>query len=213
MKITTIACLLGSSSVVHVVQSFAPSSQFSIHRHLHHSTTRRWGETVTTDSGLKYEDTLVGDGSSPGSNDFVSVHYDGYLPSGKVFDSSRPKNPKDDLRSTMQQGKPLQFPLGRGKIIPGWEEGVKGMRVGGKRTLIIPSDLAYGTTGTPDGVVKPGDQLTFDVELISINGNMSVTGALGISFLTALGIIAVNGIFLLITGHELREYLNAAING
>jgi len=205
--VTTITCLIGNNVVV---QGFAPSKLSSISRT---DSMRRWGSTIKTDSGLEYEDVLVGDGSKPGANDFVSVHYDGYLPNGKTFDSSRPKNPKDDQRSPLQQGKPLQFALGRGKVIAGWEEGVKGMRVGGKRKLIIPANLAYGTTGTPDGVIKPGAQLKFDVELVSVDGNMSVTGALGYSFLTALSIIAVNGIFLFITGHELREYLNAAING
>eukprot|EP00555_Chaetoceros_dichaeta_P010538 CAMPEP_0198256342 /NCGR_PEP_ID=MMETSP1447-20131203/6282_1 /TAXON_ID=420782 /ORGANISM="Chaetoceros dichaeta, Strain CCMP1751" /LENGTH=175 /DNA_ID=CAMNT_0043942971 /DNA_START=162 /DNA_END=689 /DNA_ORIENTATION=- len=174
---------------------------------------KRWGSAITTDTGLQIEDVEVGKGSIPGPKDFVSVHYDGFLPNGKVFDSSQPKDPKDDKRSSMQQGKPLQFQMGRGSVIAGWEEGVVGMRVGGKRKLVIPADLAYGQDGTPDGKIKPGQTLKFDVELVSIDGNMSMTGALGNSFLIALGIIATNGIFLAITGHELREYLNAAING
>jgi len=204
---TIIYLLLGPNLVA---QGFAPSN-LALNTRIH--SMKRWGTVITTESGLQYEDVIVGDGSQPGGKDFVSVHYDGYLPNGKIFDSSQPENPDDDLRATLQQGEPLQFQIGRGSVIAGWEEGVKDMRVGGKRKLIIPAELAYGQEGTPDGVIKPGATLKFDVELVSINGNMNLTGLLGYAWLIALSTIAVNGIFGAITGTELRVYLNAAING
>jgi len=165
---------------------------------------------TTTASGLGYEDLVVGDGNAPGSSDFVSVHYEGYLARNKkLIDSSRPKN---DIRTDINKGKPLQFAFGRGKVIAGWEEGIKGMRVGGKRKLFVPSDLAYGDTGSPDGVIRKGDDLIFDIELVSVNGSMDTAKGLLLGFQVALGLIAVNWIFSLLTGHELREYVNAAIH-
>jgi len=86
------------------------------------------------------------------------------------------------------------------------------MRVGGKRKLFVPSDLAYGDTGSPDGVIRKGDDLIFDIELVSVNGSMDTAKGLLLGFQVALGLIAVNWIFSLLTGHELREYVNAAIH-
>jgi peptidylprolyl isomerase len=111
---------------------------------------------VTTASGLQYRDRVVGTGAVAEAGQSVSVHYVGSLPNGEVFDSSRPR------------GTPFTFTLGVGQVIAGWDEGVAGMRVGGQRTLVIPSNLAYGDN--PAGG-RPAGVLVFDVELIS-NGTI-----------------------------------------
>ena len=110
---------------------------------------------VTTPSGLKYTDTVVGTGTTAEKGKLVTVHYSGYLMDGKKFDSS------------VDRGQPFQFNLGAGKVIKGWDEGVAGMKVGGKRTLIIPPDLAYGPRGA-GGVIPPNATLKFDVELLGV---------------------------------------------
>lgn len=114
---------------------------------------------VTTDSGLKYVDVVVGTGATPRRGQTCTVHYTGWLDDGrggrgKKFDSSR------------DQGKPLSVPVGEGKLIKGWDEGIVGMKVGGKRTLYVPSYLGYGPRGAGDGVIPPNADLIFDVELI-----------------------------------------------
>ena len=110
---------------------------------------------ITTKSGLKYIDELEGTGATAKAGDQVSVHYTGKLKDGTKFDSSVDRN------------KPFDFPLGAGRVIKGWDEGVAGMKVGGKRKLIIPSDLAYGPNGRPP-VIPPNAELHFDVELLKI---------------------------------------------
>ena len=112
-------------------------------------------EYVTTKSGLKYLDETVGIGEEAKAGNQVSVHYTGTLKDGKQFDSSRTRN------------QPFAFKLGAGKVIKGWDEGVAGMKVGGKRKLIIPSDLAYGKQGAGN-VIPPDAELTFDVELLGV---------------------------------------------
>ncbi len=109
----------------------------------------------TTDSGLQYIDTVVGDGESPKQGDKVVVHYTGKLEDGTKFDSSIDRN------------RPFEFTIGVGQVIRGWDEGVMSMRVGGKRTLTIPSELAYGERGAGK-VIPPNATLVFDVELIEI---------------------------------------------
>src|SRR3954447_8007059 len=94
-------------------------------------------KVVTTKSGLKYIDEKVGDGPEAKKDDTVDVHYTGWLKDGTKFDSSR------------DRGEPLTFKIGAKRVIPGWEEGVAGMKAGGKRKLIIPPDLAYGARGFP----------------------------------------------------------------
>src|SRR5215217_392843 len=100
------------------------------------------GPIQTTASGLRYIDEVVGTGADMKSGKTVAVHYTGWLTNGTKFDSSR------------DRGQPFTFPLGGGRVIKGWDEGVAGMRVGGKRTLVIPPDLGYGARGAP-GAIPP----------------------------------------------------------
>lgn len=113
-----------------------------------------------TASGLNYIDEVVGTGDSPGRGDNVKVHYAGKLLDGKEFDNSR-SNPQSG-------GKPIDFQVGVGMVIPGWEEGIMSMKKGGKRKLIIPSGLAYGVDGSP-GAIPPNSVLVFDVELVDFS--------------------------------------------
>ena len=109
-----------------------------------------------TDSGLKYEDTVEGEGAVAEAGQNVSVHYTGWLTDGSKFDSSKDRN------------QPFQFPLGGGRVIRGWDEGVQGMKVGGTRKLTIPPQLGYGANGA-GGVIPPNATLVFEVELLSID--------------------------------------------
>jgi peptidylprolyl isomerase len=112
-------------------------------------------KTVTTASGLKYVDVVVGKGASPAAGKQVKVHYTGTLENGKKFDSS------------VDRKEPFSFTIGVGQVIPGWDEGVMSMKVGGKRKLIIPPNLGYGTQGA-GGVIPPNATLLFDVELLDV---------------------------------------------
>jgi peptidylprolyl isomerase len=112
-------------------------------------------EYVTTDSGLKYADLEVGDGPTPQNGQTVSVHYTGWLEDGTKFDSS------------LDRGQPFSFVLGAGRVIRGWDEGVATMKVGGKRQLVIPPELAYGEGGA-GGVIPPNATLIFEVELLEV---------------------------------------------
>ncbi|MBX3304624.1 MAG: FKBP-type peptidyl-prolyl cis-trans isomerase [Nitrospira sp.] len=112
-------------------------------------------QEVTTPSGLKYVDQVVGTGEMAVAGKTANVHYTGWLENGKKFDSS------------VDRGQPFSFPLGAGRVIKGWDEGVQGMKVGGKRKLTIPSDLGYGSRGA-GGVIPPNATLIFDVELLGV---------------------------------------------
>jgi FKBP-type peptidyl-prolyl cis-trans isomerase len=111
---------------------------------------------ITTASGLQYEDTTVGTGPEAAKGKSVEVHYTGTLADGTKFDSS------------LDRRQPFAFKLGAGQVIKGWDEGVAGMKVGGTRKLVIPSDLAYGPRGHP-GVIPPNAQLTFVVQLLKVS--------------------------------------------
>jgi FKBP-type peptidyl-prolyl cis-trans isomerase FkpA len=113
------------------------------------------GKPVTTASGLTYEDIVVGKGAVAKAGDRVEVHYTGWLTDHTKFDSSRDRNV------------PFVFPLGAGQVIPGWDQGVAGMKVGGKRKLTIPPNLGYGASGAA-GVIPPNATLIFEVELLGI---------------------------------------------
>ena len=117
------------------------------------------GKIVTTNSGLKYEDLKVGTGAIAIPGNKVSVHYTGWLDEngkkGKKFDSS------------VDRGRPFSFPLGAGRVIKGWDEGVSGMKVGGKRRLFIPAKLGYGARGA-GAAIPPNANLIFDVELLKV---------------------------------------------
>jgi len=110
---------------------------------------------VTTESGLKYYDFEEGSGDSPEKGQGVSVHYTGWLEDGTMFDSS------------LSRGQPFEFQVGIGQGIPGWDEGVASMKVGGKRQLVIPAELGYGERGA-GGVIPPDATLIFEVELLEV---------------------------------------------
>lgn len=123
------------------------------------ATAQTAGKTMTTASGLQITDSVVGTGETPKTGQTCVMHYTGWLYvngiKGKKFDSS------------VDRGEPFEFPIGRGRVIKGWDEGVATMKVGGKRTLIIPPALGYGERGA-GGVIPPNAVLMFDVELLAV---------------------------------------------
>ncbi len=125
------------------------------------ATAQAAGKTMTTPSGLQITDTKVGDGATPKTGQTCVMHYTGWLyqngAKGKKFDSS------------VDRGEPFEFAIGTRQVIRGWDEGVATMKVGGKRTLIIPPELGYGARGA-GGVIPPNATLVFDVELLDVKG-------------------------------------------
>jgi len=111
--------------------------------------------TITTESGLQYEELTEGTGAKAAAGQTVSVHYTGWLTDGQKFDSSKDRN------------QPFEFSLGAGMVIRGWDEGVQGMKVGGVRKLTIPPELGYGARGA-GGVIPPNATLVFEVELLDV---------------------------------------------
>ncbi|MDZ4843019.1 MAG: FKBP-type peptidyl-prolyl cis-trans isomerase [Hyphomicrobium aestuarii] len=128
--------------------------------HAHAQTIGKPVTETTTASGLRITDTVVGTGDSPKTGQTCVMHYTGWLytngEKGKKFDSS------------VDRGKPFEFVIGTGRVIKGWDEGVASMKIGGKRTLIIPADLGYGARGAGNGLIPPGATLLFDVELLGV---------------------------------------------
>ncbi len=112
------------------------------------------GEPIFSETGLGIIDIEAGSGETPEAGQTLAVHYTGWLSDGTKFDSS------------LDGGTPFEFPLGEGQVIPGWDEGLATMQVGGKRRLIIPPELAYGEQGRPG--IPPNAELTFDIELLEI---------------------------------------------
>jgi peptidylprolyl isomerase len=127
----------------------------------HTATAQTAGKSMTTASGLQISDSKVGTGATPKPGQTCVMHYTGWLyengVKGKKFDSSVDRN------------EPFEFPIGQRKVIAGWDEGVSTMKVGGKRTLIIPPQLGYGARGA-GGVIPPNATLMFDVELLDVKG-------------------------------------------
>ena len=119
------------------------------------------GKTMTTPSGLQITDSKVGTGATPKTGQTCVMHYTGWLyvngAKGQKFDSS------------LDRGQPFEFPIGVRRVIAGWDEGISTMKVGGKRTLIIPPELGYGARGA-GGVIPPNATLIFEVELLDVKG-------------------------------------------
>ena len=123
------------------------------------TAAKKESQMKTTPSGLQYEDTVEGTGASPKTGQTCVMHYTGWLfenkTKGKKFDSS------------LDRGQPFEFPIGQGRVIQGWDEGVATMKVGGKRTLVIPPSIGYGAKGA-GGVIPPNATLLFEVELLGV---------------------------------------------
>ncbi|MFZ0139062.1 MAG: FKBP-type peptidyl-prolyl cis-trans isomerase [Candidatus Sulfotelmatobacter sp.] len=143
-----VAVMLGLTAMFVLAQSAARKPNTS-------APTKVTGDGVKTDSGLVYWDIRVGNGAEAKEGSHVRVHYTGWLTNGKKFDSS------------VDAGKPFDFTIGNGEVIKGWEEGVSGMKVGGKRQLRIPPALAYGAAGYP-GAIPPNATLIFDIQLLNV---------------------------------------------
>jgi peptidylprolyl isomerase len=124
------------------------------------AAAKKESKMIKTASGLQYEDTVVGTGESPKAGQTCVMNYTGWLwengKKGKKFDSS------------FDRGQPFSFPLGQGRVIKGWDEGVATMKAGGKRTLLIPPQLGYGSRGVGNGLIPPNSTLLFEVELVGI---------------------------------------------
>jgi peptidylprolyl isomerase len=123
------------------------------------TAAKKESQMKTTPSGLQYEDAVLGTGASPKPGQTCVMHYTGWLfenkTKGKKFDSS------------LDRGQPFEFPIGQGRVIQGWDEGVATMKVGGKRTLVIPPSIGYGARGA-GGVIPPNATLLFEVELLGV---------------------------------------------
>jgi FKBP-type peptidyl-prolyl cis-trans isomerase len=138
-----------------VVLAIALIAFFAVQKQKTNPTATGGGNMTTTQSGLQYQDIVVGTGAEAIAGKSVTVHYTGTLQNGTKFDSSVDRN------------QPFTFTMGAGEVIPGWDEGVAGMKVGGKRKLVIPANLAYGAQGRPP-VIPANATLTFDVELLEV---------------------------------------------
>lgn len=149
--VVMIAILLGLTAVFVLAQSGTKKSAAADTS----APTKVTGDGVKTASGLIYWDIRVGNGQVAKEGSHVRVHYTGWLTTGKKFDSS------------VDAGKPFDFTIGNGDVIKGWEEGVAGMKVGGKRQLRIPPSLAYGAAGYP-GAIPANATLIFDIQLLNV---------------------------------------------
>src|SRR6202051_4373655 len=149
------------AAIIFLVLGTAALAQTPAHKPVHpvrpntNAPTKVTGDGVKTDSGLQYWDIRIGTGAVAKEGSHVRVHYTGWLTTGKKFDSS------------VDAGKPFDFTIGNGEVIKGWEEGVAGMKVGGKRQLRIPPELAYGAEGSPP-TIPPNATLIFDIQLLAV---------------------------------------------
>lgn len=149
--IVAIVILMVATAVFLAAQSTARKASVNTN-----APTKVTGDGVRTPSGLAYWDIRVGTGEVAKEGSRVRVHYTGWLTNGKKFDSSVDAN------------QPFEFRIGNGEVIKGWEEGITGMRVGGKRQLRIPPALGYGAEGTPGGPIPPNANLIFDIQLLGV---------------------------------------------
>jgi len=155
LSILTLVLIIGCGGAEYVSpEPEKPATQFEAARPAG-NITYATSDTVTTESGLKYVDVVVGPGLSPQKGQTCIMHYTGWLPDGTKFDSSRDRE------------QPFEFSIGFGRVITGWEEGIASMKVGGRRMLIIPSKLGYGSQGSPP-VIPPNATLVFDVALLGL---------------------------------------------
>ena len=148
--------IIKNSRVVFSLLILLIAVSFNISTNAFSKEEKMSAEAVETPSGLKYIIIEEGEGDKPKKGQKVKVHYTGKLEDGTVFDSS------------VQRGVPIEFTLGVGQVIKGWDEGIADMKVGEKRQLIIPPDLGYGARGYPP-VIPPDSTLIFDTELVEIN--------------------------------------------
>ncbi len=125
------------------------------------STESKAAETITTKSGLQYIDVKIGDGAEAIKGSSIEVHYTGWV----YADGKKKGEPFD---SSLKRGKPIAFKLGSGQMIRGWDEGLVGVKVGGKRTLIIPSSLGWGARGAAGGAIPPHATVIFECEMMSV---------------------------------------------
>ena len=128
------------------------------------ASSQTTGKPMTTASGLQIIDTKVGTGASPKSGQTCVMHYTGWL-----YDEAAADHKGKKFDSSVDRNEPFEFPIGQRQVIGGWDEGVATMKVGGKRTLIIPPALGYGARGA-GGVIPPNATLMFDVELLDVKG-------------------------------------------
>jgi len=147
LAIILVSAVLGAQTTAHKRIQVVPNTN---------APTKVTGDGVKTDSGLQYWDIKVGTGEVAKDGDVVKVHYTGWFTTGKKFDSS------------VDAHQPYSFTLGKGEVIKGWDEGVTGMKVGGKRQLRIPPELAYGDAGYKT-IIPPNSTLIFDVQLLSVS--------------------------------------------
>ena len=150
MRALSVTAVLAALGLMAALAGFLPSTP---------AAAQAVGKTMTTSSGLQIIDSKTGSGATPKTGQICVMHYTGWLyqngAKGKKFDSS------------VDRGEPFEFPIGRHQVIAGWDEGVATMKVGGKRTLIIPPELGYGARGA-GGVIPPNATLIFDVELLEV---------------------------------------------
>jgi peptidylprolyl isomerase len=157
-KTTALLCALSLAAPAAIAQQ-KPAAKAEPPKAEAPAAAKKESKMVKTESGLGYEDLVVGTGASPEAGQTCVMHYTGWLwvneAKGAKFDSSLDRN------------RPFEFPIGRGRVIKGWDEGVASMKVGGKRTLLIPPSLGYGDRGAGN-VIPPGATLLFEVELLGV---------------------------------------------